>query len=92
MSDYLNNRNLRLYLFHGFEIDTTIITKSLIKDFPIYVISLSFMISITLFAFAIRICERPLCEVLGDQSFADLSGSIWFVVVTMSTGKSNFLT
>ena len=85
MSDHLKNRNLRLYLFHGFEIDATIISKSLIADYPMYVISFAFGISISLFAFAIRVCERPLTDILNDQNFGHLSGAMWNVVVTMTT-------
>jgi hypothetical protein len=67
--------------------DSTVLIKMLAQDYPFYVIGFVGSISIAVFAYAIRICERPLTEILGDQNYGHLSGSIWNTVVTMTTGK-----
>ena len=83
----LSNRNHRICLFHGFEMDSTVIIKILQQDYPFSVISFMGGVSIIMFAYAIRICERPLTDILGDQNFGHLTGTIWLTVVTMTTGK-----
>lgn len=67
--------------------DSKVVVKLLAKDYPFTVISAVGSISIMIFAYAVRICERPLTDILGDQNYGDLTGSIWNVVVTMTTGK-----
>lgn len=89
LTNLLNNRNHRICLFHGFEMDSTVLIKMLATDYPFYVIAFVGTISITVFAYAIRICERPLTEIVGDQNYGHLSGSVWNTVVTMTTGKSH---
>lgn len=52
---------------------------------PFTVQFFSLLISILGFAYAIRICERPLTDITNDQNFGMLSGAIWNAVVTMTT-------
>ena len=91
LTELLRNRNHRVCLFHGFEMDSTILTKILAQDYPFYVIFCVGSMSIMLFAYAIRICERPLTDSLGDQNYGHLTAAIWNVVVTMTTGELNAL-
>lgn len=67
--------------------DSTIVVKLLAKDYPFTVIMSVGSISVMMFAYAVRICERPLTDSLGDQNYGDLTGSMWNVVVTMTTGN-----
>lgn len=51
-------------------------------------ITVVFFTSITIFAFTLRICERPVNLVLGDENgmdFESLENSIWCVIITMTT-------
>lgn len=66
LTSYLSNRNNRICLMYGFEMDSTVLIKMLTQDSPFMVISVSSMVSILVFAYAIRICERPLTDITGD--------------------------
>jgi hypothetical protein len=69
LTSYLSNRNNRICLMYGFEMDSTVLIKMFTQDSPFVVITLSSLISILVFAYAIRICERPLTDITGDQNF-----------------------
>ena len=81
------NRTKRIALMHGYELNFSNIIKTMIKEKPFSTLAVTTMISIVVFAYSLRICERPLTDVTGDQPFAFLSSSIWVTVVTMMTGR-----
>lgn len=83
------NRTKRIALMHGYELNFSNIIKTMIKEKPFSTLVVTTMISIVVFAYALRICERPLTDVTGDQPFTYLSSSIWVTVVTMMTGRSH---
>lgn len=85
ISDYYTNRSHHLCQIHGFESNFLFVVKSLTKQSPFSVICITLFISIILFAYAVRICERPLTDILNDQNFGHLTGAIWNVVATMTT-------
>ena len=66
LTSYLSNRNNRICLMYGFEMDSTVLIKMLTQDSPFIMIGLVSFMSILVFAYAIRICERPLTDILGD--------------------------
>jgi len=58
------------------------------QDYPMTLIVTVFFISVSVFAFTLRICERPLNELLGDANgmdFESLENAIWCIVITMTT-------
>ena len=69
LTSYLSNRNNRICLMYGFEMDSTILIKMLTQDSPFLMIGLTSVISILVFAYAIRICERLLTDITGDQNY-----------------------
>ena len=85
MSANYSNRTMRLCMIQGFQLDFTFLIKSLVNNSPFFTISFVGAISIFLFAYAIRVCERPLTEILGDQNYGHLTGALWNTVVTMTT-------
>lgn len=94
MTGVSSNRAKRIALMHGYEQDYTNIIKTLTKESPFKAVILASLVSIPLFAFCLRICERyselnrPLTDTTGDQPFGYLSSAMWVVVVTMMTGSS----
>jgi hypothetical protein len=81
------NRTKRVALLHGYELNFSNIIKTMIKEKPFSTLAVTSLISIIVFAYCLRICERPLTDITGDQPFTYLSSSIWVTVVTMMTGK-----
>jgi len=92
MSGIASNRAKRLALLYGYELGFSNIVKTLVKEVPFKTVTFATFISIITFAYCLRICERPLTDILGDQHFGYLSSSIWCVVVTMMTGRLSSLT
>lgn len=80
-----SNRAKRVALMHGYELKYTNIVKTLTKESPFLTIILGTLVSIITFSYAIRICERPLTDILNDQTFGYLSSSMYCVVITMMT-------
>lgn len=85
MSSYYSNRSHHLCQIHGFEVNSMFVIRALLKTNPMMVISIAMIISILVFAYAIRICERPLTDILNDQNYGHVSAAIWNAVVTMTT-------
>jgi hypothetical protein len=81
------NRSKRVALMHGYELNFSNIIKTMIKEKPFSTLAVTTLISIVVFAYCLRICERPLTDITGDHPFTYLSSSIWVTVVTMMTGK-----
>jgi hypothetical protein len=81
------NRTKRVALLHGYELNFSNIIKTMIKEKPFSTLAVTFLISIVVFAYCLRICERPLTDITGDQPFTYLSSSVWVTVITMMTGK-----
>jgi anaerobic C4-dicarboxylate transporter len=58
MTGVSSNRAKRIALMHGYEQDYTNIIKTLTKESPFKAVILASLVSIPLFAFCLRICER----------------------------------
>jgi len=84
----------------GILADSLFAIKSLLKERPYLMLLLNFTISILLFGFSVRSFERAFYE---DESFTTIShddplyqdynyvwNSFWLIVVTMTTGNSQF--
>mmetsp|Transcript_8150 Transcript_8150/g.709 ORF Transcript_8150/g.709 Transcript_8150/m.709 type:complete len:100 (+) Transcript_8150:212-511(+) len=51
-------------------------------------ITVVFVLSVVFFAFSIRICERPINILLGEDNgmdFESIENSLWMVIITMTT-------
>jgi voltage-gated potassium channel len=62
--------------------------KCMFKDFPSQLIGSAFIISIILFSFAFRICERELSKIPTlalNYQFDYISNSVWMTIMTMTT-------
>ena len=80
-----SNRAKRVALMHGYELSFSNIIKTLIKESPFQTLAISTLVSIIIFAYCLRVCERPLTDTIGDQPFGYLSSCIWVTVITMMT-------
>lgn len=58
LTDISSNRAKRVALMHGYEQEYTNIIKTLTKESPFQAVTLASIISIPLFAYSLRICER----------------------------------
>ena len=61
------------------------IMKCLINNSPYTFFTLSFLLSIGLFSYLIRVCEMPLAILLDTVTFQSYFNAIWMVVITMTT-------
>eukprot|EP01016_Furgasonia_blochmanni_P037948 TRINITY_DN4528_c0_g3_i5.p1 TRINITY_DN4528_c0_g3~~TRINITY_DN4528_c0_g3_i5.p1 ORF type:complete len:399 (-),score=52.63 TRINITY_DN4528_c0_g3_i5:419-1615(-) len=86
-SVYYSTSSQRVCMMYGTEPSYLFVIKSLFKDRPIMIITVSMAMSLPFFAFALRICERPLSRVTqeGDFSYDSYYSAIWNVIVTMTT-------
>lgn len=87
MTEVSDNRAKRIALMHGYELGYSHILKTIVKDKPMTAILISGVVSILGFSYCMRVCERPLTDILNDQTFENLSSSAWMVVITMMTGS-----
>eukprot|EP01017_Pseudomicrothorax_dubius_P043007 TRINITY_DN7096_c0_g1_i2.p1 TRINITY_DN7096_c0_g1~~TRINITY_DN7096_c0_g1_i2.p1 ORF type:complete len:267 (-),score=54.92 TRINITY_DN7096_c0_g1_i2:81-881(-) len=61
------------------------VIKSIMKSHPLELIGTALVSSVFIFAYAIRICERPLSRYTNTVDYSPYSNSLWNVVVTMTT-------
>jgi hypothetical protein len=80
----------------GIEADTIFAMKALMKERPFLLLTINFLISSTIFAFAVRCAERPYYDtwtasssenkgMLSYQDFSFITNAWWLIVVTMTT-------
>lgn len=82
----MNTRASRLCRMYGCDPDYQYAIKCLFQDYPLSLIATVYSLSVIIFAFALRICERPLLlSGYDDMDFESLENSIWCVWITMTT-------
>ena len=100
-SRYYTNSAHRICQLTGCRNGYLFVIKSLMKSNPLEMLSIALFISIVTFAYAIKVCERPLIYALAEkakllnpkeQSFLPIANdvsnyynSLWLMIVTMTT-------
>ena len=77
---------------YGCKADNLFAIKSLMRDLPFTFNFLVMVISIVIFGQALRVCEAPLVRITQEMNHYDFKNSMWAVVLTMTTGKSQIKT
>eukprot|EP01017_Pseudomicrothorax_dubius_P034560 TRINITY_DN4758_c0_g1_i6.p1 TRINITY_DN4758_c0_g1~~TRINITY_DN4758_c0_g1_i6.p1 ORF type:complete len:400 (+),score=64.40 TRINITY_DN4758_c0_g1_i6:224-1423(+) len=84
-SYYFNSSSQRVCGMYAVEPNYFFVIKSLMRSKPFTVVSLMFGGSILIFAYALRICERPMVRAVNNYGLASFPNAMWNVVVTMTT-------
>lgn len=85
---YMNPRSSRLSKMYLCKADYQFALKCMFKDYPSQLIGSAFLISIVLFSFALRVCERDLVKIedlKNNFQFEYMTNSIWLTIITMTT-------
>lgn len=61
--------------------------KCAVRTNPLTLIFSSYLISIPLFAYMLRIAEGPTDRIPGNTTYLTYWNSLWCVIITMSTGN-----
>eukprot|EP01017_Pseudomicrothorax_dubius_P003470 TRINITY_DN10502_c0_g2_i1.p1 TRINITY_DN10502_c0_g2~~TRINITY_DN10502_c0_g2_i1.p1 ORF type:complete len:478 (+),score=74.84 TRINITY_DN10502_c0_g2_i1:51-1484(+) len=86
LSYYFNASSHRIMTLTSIKPDYMFVTRCLFKTYPLMFIGLSFVISVLIFSFALRICERPLIlSGSNEQDYQDYTNCIWNTLITMAT-------
>jgi hypothetical protein len=84
---YMNPRSHRITKMYLCKADYLHALKCIFKDYPNKLVGTYFFISILIFSFAMRVCERPLARIPDAKlyQFEYLTNSIWYMITTMAT-------
>eukprot|EP01017_Pseudomicrothorax_dubius_P026083 TRINITY_DN2884_c0_g2_i1.p1 TRINITY_DN2884_c0_g2~~TRINITY_DN2884_c0_g2_i1.p1 ORF type:complete len:363 (+),score=57.18 TRINITY_DN2884_c0_g2_i1:436-1524(+) len=77
----------RVCSMYGIKPTYAFVIRSFMRKFSFRVVAISFLTSLFIFAYALRVAERPLVSILPpDQlTFDSFGDSLWGVVITMTT-------
>ena len=84
LSFFMGTRSQRVCFMSGTDASFIFAIKSLMKKKPYSVLIVALIISVSLFGFTLRIFERPLSTVSG-QNFDAIANSFWCTLITMTT-------
>jgi voltage-gated potassium channel len=87
-TEYMNPRSNRLSKMYLCKADFQFALKCMFKDYPAELIGSAFLISIVLFSFAMRVCERELSrlpDLALNYQFEYMTNSVWMTIITMTT-------
>lgn len=87
LSEFRSARAQRVCKLNGTSASTMYAMKCLMKEDPIKAFLILLIVGIVLFAFCLRIFERPLSQYSGDpgMDFSYFENAMWCVVLTMTT-------
>ena len=84
VSWYTDPRAQRVCSIYGCDATNNFAIKCMMKVYSHRVLAISLVISVLIFAFNLRLFERPLSESTG-QDFNSMINSIWNILITMTT-------
>eukprot|EP01017_Pseudomicrothorax_dubius_P043011 TRINITY_DN7096_c0_g1_i9.p1 TRINITY_DN7096_c0_g1~~TRINITY_DN7096_c0_g1_i9.p1 ORF type:complete len:420 (-),score=80.24 TRINITY_DN7096_c0_g1_i9:81-1340(-) len=84
-SYFYNTSSQRVCSMYAVKPSYLFVIKSIMKSHPLELIGTALVSSVFIFAYAIRICERPLSRYTNTVDYSPYSNSLWNVVVTMTT-------
>eukprot|EP01016_Furgasonia_blochmanni_P035957 TRINITY_DN4045_c0_g1_i1.p1 TRINITY_DN4045_c0_g1~~TRINITY_DN4045_c0_g1_i1.p1 ORF type:complete len:355 (-),score=47.55 TRINITY_DN4045_c0_g1_i1:720-1784(-) len=82
---YYSTRAQRLCDMYGCEPGFLFSVKCLMKMRPFPILFIGMVLSILVFGFALRVCERPLYRVSESMDFTSYYNACWCIIVTMTT-------
>ncbi|KRX03768.1 hypothetical protein PPERSA_04276 [Pseudocohnilembus persalinus] len=87
---FLSPRAHRLTRMYGCQANYQFAIKCLFQDHPLLLITVVFFLSVVVFAFALRICERPINMTIdpsevNKMNFQSLENSIWCIIITITS-------
>ena len=82
---YANTRASRVCRLYGCVSDAFYAARCLMKESPLTCVSFLWMFSVIIFGHALRICESPNNDVLGDVNFDSYYNCWWNIIITMTT-------
>ena len=87
LSEFRSSRAQRVCKLNGTSASTMYAMRCLMKEDPIKAFLILLIVGILLFAFCLRIFERPMSQYTGDpgMDFSDFENAMWCVVLTMTT-------
>eukprot|EP01017_Pseudomicrothorax_dubius_P048779 TRINITY_DN8950_c0_g1_i4.p1 TRINITY_DN8950_c0_g1~~TRINITY_DN8950_c0_g1_i4.p1 ORF type:complete len:474 (+),score=51.89 TRINITY_DN8950_c0_g1_i4:80-1501(+) len=84
-SHFFSSSSHRVCSMYGVEPSYFFVIKSMMRSKPFQLVACAFGISIVIFGYAMRICERAVSHTDPTYGLANFQNTLWNVIVTMTT-------